>query len=299
MTEGDRPHRKQLDDPFLVVPGGWHRRTELRDGTRVLLRQIRAEDRARLAEGLRRLSPSSRYLRFHAQIGGLTDRQLDYLTDVDHVDHEALVALDLDAREVPGVGVARYIRDPYEREVAEAAVTVADEYQGRGAGTLLLGALSAQARSHGIAVFRNYVLASNVPMLAVFDELGARRERENDRLWRVDLALPEDEGDLPDSPAGRAFMAAARGGHRLTSIFPPIWRRRSEPCPAPRTTSAAIDEELRGLRQELGPWLLARERRGISWPSGGELPEPPETEAAEEPGAEPGEEAGEAPGGST
>lgn len=278
MTDRDARHDPDLADPYAVAPGGWHRRTTLRDGTPVLLRQIRVEDRDRLAEGLRRLSPASRYLRFHAAVGALSERQLRYLTDVDHVDHEALVALDLDAPEVPGVGVARYIRDPYERHVAEAAVTVADEYHGRGAGTLLLGALSARAREHGVEVFRNYVLASNQAMLDVFDGLGAARERESDRLWRVDLALPQHEHDLPDSPAGRAFLAAAKDGHRLSSLFPPIWPRRPERGTAVRTTVDAIDQEMRGLREELGPWLLARDQRGISWP-GDEPPGPPETEA--------------------
>ncbi len=277
MSDGHAQDRADLHDPFVVVAGGWHRRTELRDGTPVLLRQIRPEDRDRLAAGLRRLSRTSRYLRFHADVDALSDRQLAYLTDVDHIDHEALVALDLDAPEVPGVGVARYIRDPYERHVAEAAVTVADEYHGRGAGTLLLGTLSARARVHGVEVFRNYVLASNVTMLEIFDELGGVREWESDRLWRVDLALPEHEDDLPDSPAGRAFMAAAKQGHRLSSLFPPIWRRRAERGTAARTTLDAIDEEIRGLREELGPWLLDRDRRGISWP----VDEPTEPGAAD------------------
>jgi GNAT superfamily N-acetyltransferase len=267
MTDRHGRREPDLDDPYAVAPGGWHRRTTLRDGTPVLLRQIRLEDRDRLAEGLRRLSPASRYLRFHAAVDALSDRQLRYLTDVDHVDHEALVALDLDAGpDVPGVGVARYIRDPYERHVAEAAITVADEYHGRGAGTLLLGALSARARAHGVTVFRNYVLASNQAMLEVFDSLGAARAWESDRLWRVDLALPEAEHDLPDSPAGRAFLAAAKEGHRLSSLIPPIWPRRAEHETTARTTVEAIDEELRGLREELGPWLLARDERGINWP---------------------------------
>lgn len=266
MSDGEGRGRADLHDPVVVVPGGWHRRTTLRDDTPVLLRQIRREDRDRLAEGLRRLSRASRYLRFHADVGHLTDRQLDYLTGVDHVDHEAIVAIDLDDLEVPGIGVARYIRDPYERHVAEAAVTVADEYHGKGAGTLLLGALSARAREHGVEVFRNYVLASNQAMLDVFDGLGAAREEENDRLWRVDLALPEHERDLPDSPAGRAFMAAAKQGHRLSSLFPPIWPRRPSPATEARTTVEAIDEEIQGLREELGPWLASRDQRDIHWP---------------------------------
>jgi GNAT superfamily N-acetyltransferase len=251
------------DEPFTVVEGGWHRELELRDGTRVLLRQIRPEDRGRLADGLRRLSPASRYLRFHRVIDHLTDEQLDELTRIDHVDHEAIVALDLGHPEQPGIGVARYIREPYEPEVAEAAVTVADEYQGKGAGTLLLGALSLRARENGVREFRNYVLDGNAGMLEVFDHLGATRELETSGMWRVDLPLPEGEDDLPDSAAGRAFFAAARGRRRLTSLFPPIWGLvRGHERPADDSGArTAPDDDARGLREDLDEWLEQRDDR--------------------------------------
>lgn len=218
-----------------------------------------------MAEGLKRLSPSSRYLRFHADVEHLTDRQLDYLARVDHIEHEAIVALDMERTEVPGIGVARYIRDAFERHVAEAAVTVADEYHGLGAGTLLLGVLSARAREHGIEVFRNYVLASNQPMLDVFDGLGAIRERENDRLWRIDLPLPEGASDLPDSPAGRAFMTAAKEGFSLSSLVPPVWSRIIARG-TERDAAEGIAEELSDLRIELDGWLADREHRAPRWP---------------------------------
>jgi GNAT superfamily N-acetyltransferase len=215
---GGDPH-----DPTSVPEDSWYRELELRDGSKVLLRQIRPEDRERLAEGLRRLSPASRFLRFQRVVEELTEEELTELSDVDHVDHEAIVAIDLAHVDRPGVGVARYRREPFEPEVAEAAITVADEYQGQGAGTLLLGALAARARTNGVRVFRNYVMDGNTAMLEVFDHLGAARELEDTGMWRVDLPLPERDEDLPDSPAGRAFLAAARGRRRLISLFPPIW----------------------------------------------------------------------------
>lgn len=255
------------DDPLQLAPGEWGSRTTLRDGTPVLLRQIRPEDRDRLAEGLRQLSPASRFLRFHADIDTLTDAQLRYLTCVDHIDHEAIVAVDLDRPEVPGVGVARYVRDPFEREVAEAVVTVADEYHGRGAGTLLLGALSARARENGVRVFRNYVLERNVAMLDVFDQLGASRELESGGIWRVDLALPESARDLPDSPAGRAFLAVAKGGFRPSTLLPPVWSRSPRGSRAKADASDLIDaEELAALQEELSSWLEDREQRTGGWP---------------------------------
>lgn len=246
-----------MEDPFSPADDEWHRTVTLRDGREILLRQIRPGDRQRLVTGLQQLSPASRYLRFHEVIDHLTEEQLDYLTQVDHVDHEAIVALDPAHPEVPGVGVARYIRDTDEPEVAEAAVTVADHYQGSGAGTLLLGALAARAREHGIAVFRNYVLDGNHAMLEVFDHLGAHRELETHGLWRVDLAVPRDDRDLPESPAGRAFATVAQGRRRLVSLFPPIWSRKEREASA----STAPDEELEDLQSRLERWLQQREDR--------------------------------------
>lgn len=224
----------------------WHRYVALRDGTRVLVRQIRPEDRDRLAAGFEQLSPASRYLRFHSAIDHLSAGHLDYLTVVDHVDHEAVVAIDLERPDAPGIGVARYVREPYEHDVAEAAITVADEYQGQGAGTLLLGALTDRAESNGIRVFRNYVLDGNHTMLEVFDHLGGVRSRENDNLWRVDLPLPSSLDELPDSAAGKAFLAAARGQRHLVSLFPPIWsrfkgRRRERGRAAEDAEAAEVD----------------------------------------------------------
>jgi RimJ/RimL family protein N-acetyltransferase len=261
---GHHGHHDDPADPFHVEDGAWHRELKLRDGSQVLLRQIRPDDRERLAEGLRRLSPASRYLRFHRVIDHLTDEQLDELTIVDHVDHEAIIALDRDRPDRPGVGVARYIREPYEPEVAEAAITVADEYQGQGAGTLLLGALAARARDNDVRVFRNYVMEGNHAMLEVFDHLGASRELEASGLWRVDLPLPEDERDLPDSAPGRAFLAAARGQRRLTSLFPPIWgrsRRRHHEDPDRATGEEEDEETPEELRADLEDWLADRDHR--------------------------------------
>jgi RimJ/RimL family protein N-acetyltransferase len=255
-------------DPATVVPGGWSRRTKLRDGTSVLLRQIRPEDARQLAAGLRELSPESRYLRFHQDLVELTAEQLTYLTDVDHVDHEAIVAIDLDRPGHPGIGVARFIRDPYERQVAEAAVTVADGYRGQGAATLLLGALSGRGRSEGIEVFRNYVLARNTAMLDVFEHLGATRELEADGLWRVDLPLPERASDLPDSAAGRAFLAAAKDRFRLLSLVRPVWRLLPFGVSSHDPLLARGDDEGDNADLELASWLADRDHRSNEWPSG-------------------------------
>src|SRR5689334_25418158 len=80
----------------------------LRDGSKVLIRQVRGTDAPLLADGFARLSPRSRQMRFLTRKKELSGAELRYFTDVDHHDHEALVALNhADGR---GVGIARYIR---------------------------------------------------------------------------------------------------------------------------------------------------------------------------------------------
>lgn len=274
----------QATDAYTPRPDEWSRRTELRDGTGVLLRSIRPEDADRLARGVKQLSPASRYLRFHAQVDELSAEQLRYLTEVDHHNHEAIVALDLDRRDRPGIGVARYIRETYEPSVAEAAITVADEYHGQGAGTILLGALATRARDAGVDVFRSYVLDGNHAMLEVFDHLGAERERETDGLWRVDLRVPESEDEVPNSPAGRAFLGLAKEQRTLASLLPPIWSRwhrarrtasAEEPSPSSDPDEQLAEDdaghrgrfpdvlrhELEELQDELDDWLRSRDNR--------------------------------------
>ena len=125
----------------LVAPGA---PIVLRDGSRVRLRQGHSSDRQLLLRGFERLSPGSRYRRFLAAMPELSEEKVRYLTEIDNHDHEAIIALDEKTGE--GIGVARYVRDPQRPDVAEVAVTVIDDWQGRGLGTLLLEVLGARAR---------------------------------------------------------------------------------------------------------------------------------------------------------
>jgi RimJ/RimL family protein N-acetyltransferase len=204
------------------VTAGPELHLRLRDGTRTRLRPVVPADKARLADGFASLSPRSRYLRFHGAIGFLTDRQLAYFTEIDYRDHMAWVAIDEDRPEQPGMGVARYVRLADDPEVAEAAITVADAYQGRGLGTVLLTVLGGSARRNGIHTFRSYVLAANTAMITLFRSLGATVRDDGDSVFRVDLALPDDPDELPDTPAGRVVRELAAAGPSLL-FGTPLW----------------------------------------------------------------------------
>src|SRR6202035_2344277 len=96
-----------------------------------------------LREMFRRLSPQSRQRRFLSALTDLDDAMIQRLVgDVDGVHHVALVLVVLppEGEEWP-VGVARLVQDPADPASAEIAFTVADEWQGHGGGTALVGAL--------------------------------------------------------------------------------------------------------------------------------------------------------------
>jgi nucleotide-binding universal stress UspA family protein/RimJ/RimL family protein N-acetyltransferase len=160
----------------------------LKDGTKIEIRPISPDDRDALAAGMERLSVESRYRRFFSPVAKLTERQLDYLTQVDHHNHEALVALDAQTGE--GVGVARFVR--VEDTVAEPAIVVVDEWQRRGVGRSLLEALAARAREEGISRFVAPVLAENEGAIAAFERLGdsQRAQLGHEVELTVDLTEP-------------------------------------------------------------------------------------------------------------
>ena len=120
----------------------------LADGSRVYTRAIRPADRDALADMFARLSARSRYLRFLGPKNTLSPRELTYLTEVDHVTHEAIVAFgEADGRIV---GVARYAAWAGSDDTADVAVTIADDWHGRGLGTALVERVVGCAHANGI-----------------------------------------------------------------------------------------------------------------------------------------------------
>lgn len=166
-------------------------RLALRDGSEVVVRPIRPDDRQLLREAFERLGAESRYRRFLMPVARLSGGMLTYLTQVDHHDHEALVALDAATEE--GVAIARFVRSTARPDSAEAAVTVADAWQGRGLGTLLVELLAARAREEGITRFTALMLAENDEMRDLLQRVGPVRvvDQQNGTV-EVEVELPPD-----------------------------------------------------------------------------------------------------------
>lgn len=145
---------------------------EVEGGGIVRLRPIGPGDKDALQDGMHHLSPQSRYFRFFSPVQELSAAQLRYFTELDYHDHFAFGAF-VDEPEPAGVGVARYIRLRDEPTVAEFAVAVVDDWQGRGLGPLLLGAVCVAARHNGFEQLRGAVMRTNAAMVRMLEGFGA------------------------------------------------------------------------------------------------------------------------------
>jgi RimJ/RimL family protein N-acetyltransferase len=184
----------------------------LRDGGSVLIRPIQPEDKELLADAFRRLSDLSRQRRFLTPATELSPEDLHYLTEVDHRRHEALLALDPAKGLV--VGSARYVQVPGDREIAEVAVAVTDDWQRRGVATALLRSLSRRARDNDVERFRAYVSSENEIVVDALRRAGARRA--DGESGELEFTVEVPSGDLGERMR-EALRAAAAGQLRLAA----------------------------------------------------------------------------------
>ncbi|MGZ4184503.1 MAG: N-acetyltransferase family protein [Solirubrobacteraceae bacterium] len=183
-------HTTEVRDRDIAPGGDGRTRDELVlvDGTRLRLRPLTREDHDGLLSLFHRLSEESRWRRFMSPKPRLAPRELDYLTDIDHVAHEAFAAVD--ERDGSLVGVARYIRHAGSECSAELAVEVADELQRRGIGTALCARVIARARDNGFTVLTATTLWNNQAARRLLRRLGFHACRSQGR--EIELALVLD-----------------------------------------------------------------------------------------------------------
>lgn len=217
-------------------------RVALQPGLDVIIRPIRAEDRHLMTAALTQLSPEARFQRFFAPVERLSDADLTYLTEIDHEDHEALVAINPEDGGL--VGVARYVctsrlgedleeagktgvlkpgahRAPEHKE-AEVAVIVGDAWQGKGVATALLQRLAKRAGEEGFEYFLALVLEDNEDATGLFRNLvvdGSEVSEGEPGTVEIRIELPGPEA-FSESVLARALGSSARGSLRVAP-----WRR--------------------------------------------------------------------------
>ena len=187
-------------------------RARLRDGREVLISRLTPTDAPLLADAFERLSAESRRLRFLGPKTSLSSSEIHYLTHVDGHHHEALSAVDPATGR--GVAIARFVRHLDSPDRAEVAITVADDWQGRGLGKLMLNRLVERARQEQIRRFTALVSTDNHAMQALLGRLDGQAH-----VRLVGNGVSEWEIELAPKGLGRqleeALRAAAAGQLQL------------------------------------------------------------------------------------
>jgi protein lysine acetyltransferase len=189
--------RRRLAADLVPVP------VTLRDGTAAGLRPIFPGDQYALVTGERLLSVKTRYQRFLGAVH-VTPPLARYLAEVDYVDHFAWVAVD--SSDVP-MGGATYVRSVSDRALADISFLIEDEFQGRGLGTLLMGAIAIAARRHGIARFCADVLVENAAMRVILAHSGITWQPAHAGVAHGCATVP-DPGKFGITPGTAAALAA-------------------------------------------------------------------------------------------
>ncbi len=148
------------------------RRVTARNGEQLLLRPIRPTDEPKLVELFYSMSEDALYKRFMRVVRHIPHEERQYFLDVDYADNMAVVIETLDPRTEPEiVAIAQYFRDP-ETNYADVGFIVADAWQKKGLGRILVEEMIRLARDRGISGLIADVLSTNQAMLHLFRESG-------------------------------------------------------------------------------------------------------------------------------
>lgn len=181
-----------MSEAFL--PTSFSHRARLRDGTPVLIRSIRRDDRERIVAAFRKLEQETIYTRFFSAKKELSETDLARIDASDFVHALALVATlgEGDEEIIIGGGAYTVLDRPGEPLTAEVSFTVEEDYHGQGLSGLFMRLLTQIGRQRGIRRFEAEVLAGNAAMLKVFQRSGLPLSKHiEDGVVRVVMALDE------------------------------------------------------------------------------------------------------------
>lgn len=170
----------------------------IRGGQRVLIRPVLPQDEGVTSAFFGRLPARARYDRFLAPVRDLTPELVKRFTNVDYASHLALLAEVFAGGRETVVAEARYARVGGDPSVAEFAVSVAEDWQGRGLASLLLCKLLCRAAGAGIERMVGETLATNARMLHLARKAGftATASREVRGVVLLEKRLqPQDDCD--------------------------------------------------------------------------------------------------------
>jgi len=170
-------------------PNQYEMKTTTKAGLEIFIRPIKPEDAPLLTDLFDTLSPETIYFRFFSPLKSIPPKLLPRLTQIDYDRDIALVAIKSDDMKEKILGVGRLMGDP-DREKAEFAILVGDQWQGKGIGAKLLELCISIAKKRGFKCIRGNVLPENKNMLALGKKIGfiIQRDLEN-HLFELKIDL--------------------------------------------------------------------------------------------------------------
>ncbi|WP_099868126.1 GNAT family N-acetyltransferase [Pararhizobium haloflavum] len=198
---------------------------DIKDG-RLLVRPVVPGDKRHLLAGFEHLSQRSRFFRFLSMMSRLSDEDLKRFTSEGNDEHRAFGALDIGETPPVPVAIARYERFDDLPDAAEMAITVVDAYQGRGIGTLMIGAIAYCATGVGITRFIAYVHRENHGMIALLRAAGGTVQHSAETELTFVLPLSSDPALYPMGRSGdrlRQAYALMADPTSATVGAPPRW----------------------------------------------------------------------------
>lgn len=157
---------------------------------------VTAQNKKQISEGLRDLSSASIRNRFLGLKREFTEKELHYLTVLDGHNHYAIGIEETDERN-RGVAIVRLVRSSHLETEAEVAVTIIDEYQKKGLGTLLLQLLVLAALERNIDTLSFTFLPQNDGIVKLIHKIGKPRRGEQNRDYEQ-LFLDLKKLDIED-----------------------------------------------------------------------------------------------------
>ncbi len=186
---------KPSTDPYYHLaihpyPSHLVMKTQLNDGTDVVIRPIRPEDAEMEARFVRELSKEAKYFRFMNGVQELSQEMLIRFTQIDYRDEMALIAVTSDGAGEEQIGVARYATN-VDKESCEFALVVSDRWQGRGIAHRLMSDLMAIARDRNLQRMQGSVLSENSKMLELVASLNfqIRNDPDDPAVRQVEASL--------------------------------------------------------------------------------------------------------------
>ncbi|MEM1325175.1 MAG: GNAT family protein [Bacteroidota bacterium] len=165
----------------------------LRDGTLLQLRPIHPKDGAQAADFKSRVSPESIYNRFLGYLPPLSKEVIERFTEVDYEREIAMVAESIEDEKEP-VAVARLAS--LEGSRAELAIIIADAWQRKGLGTLLIQYMVKVAIKMKFDTIYASYFAENKAIEKLMQRNGFQKRSEEGGIVKAELPLDMEGVDF-------------------------------------------------------------------------------------------------------